>query len=237
MDTEETWSVIEAERRSLADLLEDLTPAQWETGSLCSEWRVRDVAAHLSLVSEPPPAARVLALVVKAGGNFHLLNRDASRDRARWDPEDIVRSLRSHAGSRKVPVVSNWQNVLFDVLVHGQDVAVPLGIDRPMDPEAARVGADRVWTMGWPFRAPRRLAGLRLEATDIRWTVGQGDLVSGPIRALLLALTGRPAALADLTGPGVPSLTERLAGRSPSGPGRGLRMGRGQAGRDRPPGP
>lgn len=213
MDTEETWTVIEAERRSLADLLEGLSPAQWETASLCSEWRVRDVAAHLSLVSEPPPPVQVLALVVKAGGNFHRLNRDASRDRARWDPDDIVRSLRSRAASRKIPVVSSWQNVLFDVLVHGQDIAVPLGLDRPMDPEAARVGADRVWTMGWPFRAPRRLAGLRLEATDTDWAVGQGELVTGPIRAHLLALTGRPAALADLTGPGVPPLAARLSGK------------------------
>lgn len=220
MDTEETWKIIEAERRSLADLLEGLTPEQWEAPSLCAEWRVRDVAAHLSLVSEPPPAARVLALVVKAGGNFHRLNRDASRDRARWEPGDIVRSLRSHAASRKIPVVSNWQNVLFDVLVHGQDVAVPLGLERPMDPEAARVAADRVWTMGWPFHAPRRLAGLRLEATDTEWSVGQGDMVSGPIRAHLLALTGRPAALADLSGPGLPTLTERLAGAPPSGLGR-----------------
>lgn len=219
MDTEETWRVIEAERRSLADLLEGLTPAQWETASLCNEWRVRDVAAHLSLVSQPPAVAQVVGLALRAGGNFHRLNRDAARDRARWAPEDIVRSLRSHATSRKIPIVSNWQNVLFDVLVHGQDIAVPLGLDRPMDPEAARAGANRVWTMGWPFHAPRRLAGLRLEATDTDWSVGQGDLVTGPIRAHLLALTGRPAALADLTGPGAVTLGERLDGARP-GPGR-----------------
>ena len=41
------FSVIASERRSLADLLEDLTPDQQEAQSLCSEWTVKQVAAHL----------------------------------------------------------------------------------------------------------------------------------------------------------------------------------------------
>jgi len=39
---------IAAERRELADLLDELTPAQWDTPSLCAGWRVREVAAHMS---------------------------------------------------------------------------------------------------------------------------------------------------------------------------------------------
>ena len=41
---------------ALADLLDGLTTAQWESPSLCSEWRIRDVAAHLTTVSVPVPA-------------------------------------------------------------------------------------------------------------------------------------------------------------------------------------
>jgi hypothetical protein len=57
------------------------------------------------------------------------------------------------------PVVTNYCNILFDVLVHAQDIAIPLGRDYPMPPEAARAGADRVWTMGWPFCARPDSAG------------------------------------------------------------------------------
>ena len=49
METEERWQMIEAERLSLADLLESLSPDQWEAQSLCTEWRVRDVAAHVAM--------------------------------------------------------------------------------------------------------------------------------------------------------------------------------------------
>ena len=102
-----------------------------------------------------------------------------------------------------LPVVTNYRNILFDILVHGQDIALPLGLRRDMPVEAARAGATRVWTMGWPFWAQRRLRGLRLTATDIAWTVGNGADVHGPIDALLLLLTGRSAALSRLAGHGV----------------------------------
>jgi hypothetical protein len=74
----------------------------------------------------------------------------------------IVAELRQFAGSRRLPVMTSYRNVLFDVLVHVQDVAIPLGIRREMPRAAARAGATRVWTMGWPFWARRRLRGYRL---------------------------------------------------------------------------
>ena len=86
---------------------------------------------------------------------------------------------------------------------------MPLGLPATMPLEAAREGADRVWRMGWPFWARRRLRGVRLAATDVDWEAGEGVEVRGPIQALLLLLTGRTeAALPHLTGPGL----ERLAG-------------------------
>lgn len=35
-----------AERETFADLLESLTPEQWDAPSLCAGWTVRDVAMH-----------------------------------------------------------------------------------------------------------------------------------------------------------------------------------------------
>jgi hypothetical protein len=74
---------------------------------------------------------------------------------------------------------------------------------------SAREGAERVWRMGWPFWARRRLRGLRLTATDVDWSAGQGAEVRGAIQDLLLLLTGRTAVvLPRLSGPGA----QRLAG-------------------------
>ena len=210
MDAEHSWRVIEHERRSLADLLADLIEEQWETPSLCEGWRVRDVAAHVAMAPQVPGIGSMLADAARAGGRFHTFNHDAAVRHAARPTEQIMSELREFAGSRKLPVVTNYRNIVFDVLVHGQDIAIPLGLTRDMPVDAARAGADRIWTMGWPFWARRRLRGVRLQATDVQWSVGDGPEVRGPIAALLLLLTGRPAALPRLTGDGVPTLTARL---------------------------
>jgi uncharacterized protein (TIGR03083 family) len=210
MDREDSWRTIRAQRLSLADLLEGLTDAQWDTPSLCAGWRVRDVAAHVAVAPQVPGLSSMLADAVRARGSFNRLNHDVAVRHAARPITQIVAELREHAGSRRLPVVTNYQNILFDILVHGQDIAIPLGLRRDMPVEAARAGASRVWTMGWPFWASRRLRGFRLTATDTTWTVGNGADVRGPIDALLLLLTGRPAALPRLTGDGLPDLTARL---------------------------
>jgi hypothetical protein len=50
----------------------------------------------------------------------------------------------------------------------------------------------------------------RVTADDTPWAAGQGHEITGPIGALLLLLTGRPAALRQLSGPGVTHLRELL---------------------------
>jgi uncharacterized protein (TIGR03083 family) len=210
VDAEHSWRVIEHQRRSLADLLEVLTEEQWEAPSLCAGWRVRDVAAHVAMAPQPPSIAGMLVEGARARGRFHTLNHDTAVRHAARPTEQIVSELREFAATRRLPVVTNYRNILFDVLVHGQDIAIPLGLPLDMPVDAASAGAERVWTMGWPFWARRRLRRLRLQATDVEWSAGEGPEVRGPVGALLLLLTGRPAALPRLTGDGVPDLTARL---------------------------
>jgi uncharacterized protein (TIGR03083 family) len=108
---------------------------------------------------------------------------------------------------RKVPGVSDCEP-LVDLLVHGQDIAVPLGRNRPVPTDAGIAALERLWSMGWPFWVHRRLGQLRVVATDGDWAVGSGAEVSGPVRALLLLATGRhAAALPELQGPGARVLT------------------------------
>jgi uncharacterized protein (TIGR03083 family) len=201
MDQDEKWAVIAGQRRVLADLLAGLDDAQWERPSLCAQWRVKDVAAHVT--PQSPGIVGILAMGVRARGDFHALNRDLARRHADRRGAGLVAELRTLADSRRMPAITTLDNLLFDALVHVQDVAVPLGRPTAMPIDAAREGADRVWRMGWPFWARRRLRGLRLTATDVEWSVGSGAELRGPIQALLLLLTGRTAtARPQLSGPG-----------------------------------
>jgi uncharacterized protein (TIGR03083 family) len=207
VDAETSWRVIEQERLSLAALLEGLSDEQWNSPSLCEEWRIKDVAAHVALAPQPPNVWGMLVAGVRAGGRFHKLNHDVSVRHAERPGADLVAELREHAASRRLPKVTNVRNILFDILVHGQDIAVPLGIPREMPTDAARAGIERVWTMGWPFGVKRSLKEFRFVATDVDWAAGDGPEVTGPVDALLLLLTGRPAALARLSGPGAAELS------------------------------
>jgi uncharacterized protein (TIGR03083 family) len=194
VDPERSWLVVEQERRYLADLLESVDEPDRDRPSLCEGWRIRDVAAHVALAPQHPGPGAMLVGAVRALGRFNKLNHDMAVRHASRPGADLVSELRAHAGSRRLPVVTSLDNILFDTLVHVQDVAIPLGRQHSMPVDAAVHGADRVWRMGWPFHAKRRLAGCRLVATDVQWRVGDGpEEIRGPIEALLLLLTGRTA--------------------------------------------
>jgi uncharacterized protein (TIGR03083 family) len=202
MDRDEIWRWTHHERAALADLLDGLSPEQWEHPSLCPGWTVRDVAAHV--ISSPQAHLRdVVAAMVRARGNFNRAIRDEARRAGRRPVPEIVADYRRLVGSRRRPPGTMVVDPLLDVLVHTQDIALPLGLSHPMPPAAARVAADRVWRFGFLFRARRRFAGLHLRATDVEWDAGAGALVEGPMEVLLLVLTGRPVGLARLHGDGV----------------------------------
>jgi len=55
----------------------------------------------------------------------------------------------------------------------------------------------------------RRIEGLALRATDTGWSHGTGPEVSGPMLALLMAMTGRKAAASELSGEGLATLQAR----------------------------
>ncbi|WP_194837613.1 maleylpyruvate isomerase family mycothiol-dependent enzyme [Nocardia sp. XZ_19_369] len=210
LDREASWRVIEQQRLAIADVLAELTPAEWELPSLCARWRIRDVAAHLALTPHPPSLGALLVAGLRANGNYNRLIDDLTVRAADRPPAELVATLRAHASSRKLPGPTNYRNILFDTMVHGQDIAIPLGrtIELPVD--AAATGASTATEIGWPVWKKRRLDGFALRATDIDWSYGEGVEIRGPIKALLLVVTGRPAGLARVTGDGVPALTARL---------------------------
>jgi uncharacterized protein (TIGR03083 family) len=207
-------SAIADERRRIADLVDVLTPAQLEVPSLCGEWTVRQVAGHLLAAVSPLPARQMLVTFVSSGFRLHRANARLAATVARRPPASLASELRSFADSRfRAPVVG-YPGQLTDLQVHGQDMRRPLGLPHGLDLERLRISLEFLTggrALG--FTPRRRLAGLRLEATDLSWSWGAGPALAGPAEALMMAATGRRVALADLDGPGVRVLAGRLPGR------------------------
>ena len=209
IDIEQSWQVVVEQRLAIAEMLAGLSDADWEQQSLCAGWRVRDVAAHVTLIPIPPTRRSLLVDFAKARGNYARFNTEASRRRAARTPTQLVQDYRTTAESRSVPWLVNPANVMWDILVHAQDIAIPLGIDFPTPPDAGAAAATRIWELRWPFSfgCKRRLRTFTLTATDADWATGTGPEIAGPISAILLLLTGRTeAATPQLTGNGVRSL-------------------------------
>lgn len=187
------WAAVAAERESLAEMLDGLSEAQWDHRSWCAGWRVRDVVAHVLLTSRARLGWLLWRLVLARGSVARMNFGTAVRYADRRSTAALRGELRAIVDSRHTPVGTNAVDRLMDLLVHGQDIAVPLGLRREMPVDAARWSVDRVWEMGWPFHAQRELAGYRLTATDTDWSAGSGTPVAAPIADLLLVVTGRKA--------------------------------------------
>ncbi|SNY70715.1 maleylpyruvate isomerase family mycothiol-dependent enzyme [Paractinoplanes atraurantiacus] len=206
------WDVIVAERLALADLLDSLSPEEWGRPSLCRSWTVHDVAAHMTM--QQLGLAGLVGVAMRWRGSMARTTREAARRRAAdRAPAQIVAEIRETAPRHRHTVGVSRLETLTDLLVHTQDIAVPLGRRHDMPPKAAAVAATRMLTMRWPPPLPsaRAAAGFRLTATDTDWTWGSGLGVQGPMSALLLTCCGRDVARSELSGPGAPDLIARLS--------------------------
>jgi uncharacterized protein (TIGR03083 family) len=200
------WDAIASERLTLADQLDTLSPEQWDTQSLCDAWTVRDIAAHL-VVPHKISIPAFLVTFVAAGGSFSRANVAMTAKEAKRPTPDIVADIRRFADSRAKPPGFGSEAPLSEVLVHGQDIRIPLGLD---DTSAIESWAATLDFLVMP-KARRgfvsvSLQGFHFVASDIDWSHGTGEEVRGPAVALALAMMGRRARLEDLTGPGVSRL-------------------------------
>lgn len=209
VETAEVNSYISQLREQTADLLRDLTPEQWEAQSLCEGWKVREVAAHLSVLGRMSPLA-IAQGMLKARGNFNrYVDSDAREHAAKHDTGELVAELRLAANNFNRPPGTSKLDPLADVIVHTLDITVPLGIEWSAPTDAAVAAAERLAFTGGLLMNAKRMRGLRLEATNADWSKGHGPVVRGPIESLLLLLAGRRIALTGLTGEGVAVLRER----------------------------
>ncbi|MFW0786705.1 maleylpyruvate isomerase family mycothiol-dependent enzyme [Gordonia sp. CPCC 206044] len=196
MDSDSVWRHIDAQRLDLADLIETFSPDQFRTPSLCAGWTVRDVAVHLTQAHGSP--TKVVWAAVRSGFRFDVMIRRHAVD-APTPAAQTPTLLRAMVGSRRHAIGTTELDALLDVLVHGQDIAVPLGIDREMPPDAAVAAAVRLWPKRFPFHPARDHPGVRFVATDTDLDVGHGRTVQAPVRDILMLFAGRAAAAGVLT--------------------------------------
>jgi uncharacterized protein (TIGR03083 family) len=213
---DQIWSAIDGQRGRVADLLESLTDEQWEHPSLCDGWTVRDVGAHLTLQQMSLAQAVRLALRnPRQALDVNRIIRESSRKQARaLSTKAIVAAIRATVGRHRHNPGVTHRTTLVDILVHGMDIAIPLNLHLEIPADAAAEAAAQVRSSAGTTknRVFRDLSMRRFEllATDFPWSTGDGPEIRGPIRALLLLLTGRPVGLADVTGPGADVLRRQL---------------------------
>ena len=120
----------------------------------------------------------------------------------------LVDLLRARVGSRNAPPgpARSW---LGETIVHGEDVFRAVGGYRDHPAEHLVAVADFYRNSNTLIGSKRRIEGITLRATDTEWRHGSGPEAAGPMVALVMAMTGRKAALDDLRGDGVATLRSR----------------------------
>lgn len=204
MDLEEIWQSIDRERAALASQMMLLDAEQWNTPSLCAGLSVREVLAHLT-ASGVLSGPRWLFGVLRARFDFDKQVSQRLGEQLGVNAAETLARFRATIGSRTSPPVPKLA-LLGETVVHGEDIRRPLGLARehPLQvlEELARyyAGSDQV------VLARGRVRGLRLEADDSDFSSGAGPLVRGSTIAIVMAMTGRTAYWAELSGPGVAQL-------------------------------
>jgi len=207
VSSEDTWKLIHGERADLAETLTGLTDDQWAAESWCEGWTVHETAGHVLAAAEQTPLNFYKELI-GAGFKFHVFTDRAAKRLGTLPPGELVRRLRARTSTTNHPPAPVLA-MLGEIVVHGADIRRPLGLQH-RSPEAALVAIADSWKKSnLLIGAKRRIAGLRLQATDSDWAHGEGPEVKGPLASLILAMSGRKQAHVDLTGDGLAILATR----------------------------
>ncbi|MFI2352053.1 maleylpyruvate isomerase family mycothiol-dependent enzyme [Streptomyces sp. NPDC019443] len=183
-------AAIAAERQELAALLDGLSAEEWDAPTLCAGWRVREVAAHMTMGFRYslPKMAREL---VRARGNLHrMTDRCAHKDAATYSTRELAALLRDNASHPWRPPVGGIEAALGHDVIHGLDITVALNLDRRVPEDRLRILLESINARTLKFFGAD-LRGIELRATDLGWSFGTGTPLSGAAQDLLLLAYGR----------------------------------------------
>ena len=203
------------EYADMRELLHGLSDEQWNAPSLCAGWKVRHVVGHICVGSQISPWSMPLRLAPYGFNVARASSALSFRYGEEHTPVQLLETfdwLSTAPGKPGLAKVVPPAEFFVDKLVHDQDIRRPLGLDRVIPAEHLARALDVMPRIGGFLKSKSVAKGLRLVATDIDHTVGDGAEVRGPAEAIVLALSGRPIGLPDLTGAGVTTLRDRIAG-------------------------
>lgn len=202
------WAMAHAERAALAEDLADLDDAQWAQQSLCGEWTIEEVVAHLTAAASIG-RFRWLASVLRARFDFEKHNARQVAEHRGATPDETLDRFRAIRTSTTAPSghTAAW---LGEAIVHAQDIRRPLGLRREPAIEAATEVARFYASRDFTVSGHSAIDDLCLKATDGPFAAGTGPLVSGTTIALTMAMAGRATYCDDLDGPGLATLRGRL---------------------------
>jgi uncharacterized protein (TIGR03083 family) len=204
------WSAERDEMSDLAERLAVLDEAQWNAPSLCAQWRIRDVLAHVTAGAEGAfGVGAILRGMLRHGFDYNRWVAADGQRRGQQDPAVVLQALRRVAAAGEAPTRTQSVRGLMHVLIHGQDMCRPLGIRRDLPDAHLLPVADFVKDDVHLFGTKMRIAGLKLTATDMDWSHGDGPEVTGPAEALVMMMAGRLVALDDLSGQGKAALVTK----------------------------
>lgn len=202
------WKATHQARQDLADDLAGLDDAQWRQPTLCAEWDVEHVVAHLTAAASIGKWAWMRSIV---GSGFRpaVHNDRRLREHLGSTPRKTLEGFRAVTNSTVAPT-GDLPAYLGEVIVHSEDIRHPLGLPSRGDVEAVTEVARFYVSRNFTVNSRSVAAGLHLHATDGPFSAGDGPEVSGPTLALVMAMAGRRSHLDQLTGDGMPLLADRL---------------------------
>jgi uncharacterized protein (TIGR03083 family) len=152
------WAFVHGERRTLAAVLATLSAEEWAAESLCSGWTVKDVAAHV--IAHPEVRLRTAVPgLIQARGNYAEFVYNQGKRVSNRLTDEIVADFTRLDGSKGRPTGTPVRFALIEILVHTQDIVVPLGKVHAMPPIAAACAADLVRRIAASMGVNRRFPG------------------------------------------------------------------------------
>lgn len=204
------WKLAHAERAALAEDLSGLTAGQWRHGTLCRQWDVEEVVAHLTAAASLN-RWRWMRSMLGARFRADVHNERRLAEHRSGTPSETLDRFRAIIGSTTAPS-GHTPAYLGEVVVHAQDIRRPLGLPRTPAIEALTPVAAFLARRDFAVPSRTAVAGLDLRADDGPFAAGTGPLVTGSTLALVMSMAGRAPYVDELDGPGVPTLRTRIQG-------------------------
>ncbi len=206
------WTLAHAERAALAGDLAAFDDEKWRHATLCAQWNVEEVVAHLTAAASLNQW-RWMRSMLSARFRVDVHNERQMIEHRGSHPAETLDLFRSIITSTTSPL-GPTAAYLGEVLVHAQDIRQPLRLPQTPTVDALTPVADFYARRNFAVRSRTAAAGLQLRAHDGPFAAGTGLLVTGPTLALVMSMAGRTPYMEQLDGPGVPTLRARLHGTS-----------------------